>query len=163
MVDIITPADLAPFASIDAAKAAAMIEDALADASRLAPCINDEDLSTEKQAQFKSVLRAALLRWNDSGSGAYQQQTAGPYGVTLDTRQARRGMFWPSEIEAMQDICRDPNQSDGAFSIIPSSVYANAHRPWCALMFLANYCSCGADLTNGEYALYESDPLGEYP
>ena len=28
------------------------------------------------------------------------------------------------------------------------------HRPWCSIMFRADYCSCGADLTLGE-PLYE--------
>lgn len=159
MPTVITPDDLAPFATIDPAKAAAMIEDAMADASRVAPCINDDDLTTEKVAQFKSVIRAALLRWNDAGSGAFQTQAAGPFSVGVDTRQQRRGMFWPSEIEALQDICRDEAATTGgAFSIRPAGGTGN-HMPWCAQMLGANYCSCGADLTNYQYPLYEGGVL----
>lgn len=153
---IITPADLTPFATIATPKAIAMIEDAMADASRVAPCINDFDLSVEKAAQFKSVLRAALLRWNDSGSGAFQTQAAGPFSVGVDTRQQRRGMFWPSEIEALQDICRD-DVSLGAFSIDTAPGCSSGHALICSLNFGALYCSCGADLTNNEYPLYEGE------
>lgn len=99
----LVPSDLTPFAEIDATKAQAMIDDALALAARVAPCINDETF--ECAAAAKAILRGAILRWNDSGSGALQAQTAGPFGQTLDTRQVRKGMFWPSEIEQLQELC----------------------------------------------------------
>lgn len=50
------------------------------------------------------------------------------------------------------------NTSGRAFSVRPSSS-GSAHMPWCSLMFLANYCSCGADLTNYQYPLYEGGVL----
>ena len=75
-VIIITPSDLEPFATIDAVKAAAMIEDATAMAVRVAPCIASIDF-TDGPA-VKAILRGALLRWNDAGSGAIQAQTATP-------------------------------------------------------------------------------------
>jgi hypothetical protein len=31
--------------------------------------------------------------------------------------------------------------------------------PWCSVNFGALYCSCGADLTNYEYPLYEGGVL----
>jgi hypothetical protein len=31
--------------------------------------------------------------------------------------------------------------------------------PWCSLLLGAAYCSCGADLTDGEYPLYEGGVL----
>jgi hypothetical protein len=97
------PSDLTPFATIDEAKAQAMIDDALALAARVAPCILTDTF--EYAAAAKAILRGAILRWNDSGSGALQAQTAGPFGQTLDTRQVRKGMFWPSEIEQLQELC----------------------------------------------------------
>lgn len=103
MGTFLTVADLAPFASIDSAKAEAMIEDAEAMAVLAAPCITAEDFAYA--GAVKAILRGAVLRWNDSGSGALQAQTAGPFGQTLDTRQERRGMFWPSEIVALQSFC----------------------------------------------------------
>lgn len=97
--------DLSPFAEIDSAKAEAMIEDAEAMALLAAPCIAADDFAYP--TAVKAILRGAVLRWNDSGSGALQAQTAGPFGQTLDTRQERRGMFWPSEIVALQSLCAD--------------------------------------------------------
>lgn len=97
--------DLSPFAEIEAAKAEAMIEDAEAMALLAAPCIAADDFAYG--TAVKAILRGAVLRWNDSGSGALQAQTAGPFGQTLDTRQERRGMFWPSEIVALQSLCAD--------------------------------------------------------
>lgn len=47
-----------------------------------------------------------------------------------------------------------------AFSIRPSGG-GNPHMPWCNLMLGATYCSCGADLTNYEYALYEGGALSD--
>jgi len=115
----LVPADLAPFATIDAAKAQAMIDDALALAARVAPCILEDDF--EYEAAAKALLRGALLRWNEAGSGALsqEQKITGPFqhGVTMDTRQQRRGMFWPSEIQQLQDLCRDADLDSAAFSI----------------------------------------------
>lgn len=118
--------DLAPFATIDSAKAEAMIEDAEAMALLAAPCIAAVGFAYE--TAVKAILRGAVLRWNDSGSGALQAQQAGPFGQTLDTRQERRGMFWPSEIVSLQSLCADsqggvystslagPDRADGYWS-----------------------------------------------
>ena len=156
MGSFIYPADLAPFATIDSAKAEAMIDDAESQAILTAPCIADLNTAPEgetegalalrmaKLAAVKSILRAALLRWNDAGSGAVTQETVGPFGHSIDTRQTRRGMFWPSEITDLQGICKDPNTGK-AFNVDtvgPDS----AHLPWCSLNFGATYCSCGVDI-----------------
>lgn len=120
----LVPADLEPFAAdIDAVKAAAMIEDAEAMAVLTAPCLPDlltpaegETLADAarreaKVAALRAILRGSILRWHETGTGAYQSQqtTVGPFGQqqTFDTRQARRGMFWPSEIEQLQALCSD--------------------------------------------------------
>lgn len=105
--------DLAPFATIEATKAAAMIEDAEAMALLAAPCIGADGFAYG--AAVKAILRGAVIRWNDSGSGALQAQQAGPFGQTLDTRQERRGMFWPSEITALQSLCAD--SQGGVYSV----------------------------------------------
>lgn len=126
MGTFLNASDLAAFATIDTAKAEAMIEDAEAMAVLAAPCIEDEGFA--HGAAVKAILRGAVLRWNDSGSGALQAQTAGPFGQTLDTRQERRGMFWPSEIVALQAFCANaqgsayttslagPDRADGYWS-----------------------------------------------
>lgn len=100
----ITLADLTPFApTIEPAKAAAMIEDALALAARVAPCILEDTFA--HPAAAKAILRAAILRWHDAGNGAIVSQTAGPFSETIDTSRVRRGMFWPSEITQLQELC----------------------------------------------------------
>jgi hypothetical protein len=100
----ITVDDLAPFADIEEAKAEAMIEDALAMAVLHAPCITAEDFAYPDAA--KAVIRGAILRWHDSGTGASQQLTALGFSQAFDTRQQRRGMFWPSEIEQLEKLCK---------------------------------------------------------
>jgi hypothetical protein len=159
----ITPDDLAPFASIDATKAAAMIADAEAMAILVAPCLpgltTAPDGETEADAAVrearlsavKAILRGAILRWEDAGSGAVQQQTAGPFSQTV-TPQARKSMFWPSEIEQLQGICSSQDTGK-AFTIdtAPAGLY---HSPICALYWGAGYCSCGADIAGRP--IYES-------
>lgn len=145
-------ADLEPFATIDAVKAQAMIDDALALAARVAPCILEATFNYDAAA--KAVIRGAILRWNDSGSGAATSMQAGPFGQTLDTRQTRRGMFWPAEIEQLQDLCKGLELA-GAFNVDTVDITWGGHSEVCALFFGAEYCSCGAILTAGLYPLYE--------
>ncbi len=116
-MSIIVPDDLSPFAEIVEIKAQAMIDDAMADASRVAPCIIEEDLTPAKVAQFRSILRGAILRWNESGTGALQQQQVGPFGQTIDTRQQRKGMFWPSELAALASVCSETSDRRGAYEM----------------------------------------------
>lgn len=103
----LTPADLTPFATIEVTKAQEMIDDALARAARVAPCIRDTTLSDDNSRAARAVIRDAILRKNEAGSGAAQSHTAGPFGVTLDTRQPHRVLFWPSEEDELRSICRD--------------------------------------------------------
>lgn len=111
----LVPADLAPFATIDPVKAQAMIDDALALASRVAPCINDADFAYPDAA--KAIIRGAVLRWNEAGSGAAQSVQSGPFATTMDTRTQRRGMFWPSEIADLAGLCSDSTAGGKAFEI----------------------------------------------
>jgi hypothetical protein len=142
---VITNEDLAPFADIPDAKAAAMIEDALAMAAQVAPCILDDAFTGGAAA--KAVLRGAILRWNDSGSGALSAETTGPFSVTMDTRTPRRSLF-----------CSD-TEDGGAFSVDTALTSTVLHATTCALNFGAQYCSCGAVLT-GNLPLYDS--IGDY-
>lgn len=151
----VTVDDLLLFApGIDQEKAAAMIETALARAARVAPCIRDTTLSADNAEAAKGIIRDAILRWNESGAGAVQQQTAGPFSQTIDTRSPRRSLFWPSEIEELQAICRDHAGSEpaGAFSIDTVGT-STVHQPWCDLNMGGTTCSCGASLAG--YPIYE--------
>lgn len=114
--------------------------------------------SGDQLSEARLVLVGAVRRWAETGSGAFQQQTAGPFGVTVDTRQRTGYNLWPSEIEALQAICSEGTDASAkAFSFSPGST--TSHMPWCSLAFGAVYCSCGADLTDYQYPLYEGGVL----
>jgi hypothetical protein len=109
----LTIEDLAPFAAIEPAKAQAMIDDAEAMALLAAPCISSGDFTYTEAV--RAILRGAVLRWHEAGTGALQSQTNGPFAQVYDTRQVRRGMFQPDEIVALQNLC-STNQG-GAYSL----------------------------------------------
>lgn len=148
----ITADDLTPFADIASAKANEMISDAVAQAVLAAPCLLDEgNVPEHLAAAVKSVLRRAILRWNDTGSGAYQSETIGGYAVVQDTRQQPRSLLWPSEIEQLQQVCAAVNgpTAGKAFSIDAGGGWGPCHAPTCSASLGANYCDCGAILTGG--------------
>lgn len=120
----ITPDDLEPFAEIDVGKAVAMIDDALAMAAMVAPCILEDDFAQDGAA--KAIIRGAILRWNDAGTGAYQQKSVGSVQVSMDTRTERRSMFWPSEITQLQRLCE--TSRSGAFTIDTTPPAAGPRR-----------------------------------
>lgn len=153
MPTILSVDDLTPFAEINQAKAMAMVEDAVALAARVAPCILSDSFA--ETAAARAILRGAVLRWHEAGTGAFQQRQIGPFGESYDTRQTRRGMFWPTEIEALQELCRGDSEPAGAFSVDTVSTTRANHAEICALNFGAVYCSCGAVLTNELYPIFE--------
>jgi hypothetical protein len=153
-VTFLTTSDLSPFATIDPAKAQAMIEDAEAQATLIAPCITDLAIDSTGRAAVKAILRGAVLRWNEAGTGALQAQQSGPYGITFDNRQSRRAMFWPSEIADLQGVCK-PSGNGKAFDVDTMPATLAGHAPFCDLYFGGTTCSCGASLTGGIYPLWE--------
>lgn len=151
MDDYIAVADLAPFADIDQAKAEPMIADAVAQAILAAPCLAEPDnLNDHQRAAVKSVLRGAILRWDEAGAGGVtqHQQVAGPFSesVTVAAPQ-RRGLFWPSELEQLEAVCKAvTGATGGAWSINTAPRSRRRHADVCSLNLGANFCSCGADL-----------------
>lgn len=137
-----------------------MVDGANARAARVAPCLVSADPAptADQLAEARLVLVGAVKRWSETGAGALQAQTAGPFSQAIDTRQRSGFSLWPSEINALQDICATSDTSASAFSITPGGSSGN-HMPWCAINFGATYCSCGADLTNYQYPLYEGGVL----
>lgn len=146
----LTIADLAPFADIEEAKATEMIADALARAALVAPCIVADDFAHEAAA--KAIIRGAILRWNEAGTGAITNEVVakGPFShsQTVDTRSARRSMFWPSEIDELKSLCA--SEGSGAFGVDTVGLTTSTHADTCALYFGGDYCSCGAVLTGAE-------------
>lgn len=117
MAEIIKENEL-PTALQNAESIDLMLAGANSKASRVAPCLAAAaiaDPPTSEQvgqlAEAKLVLVGALKRWVEAGSGAVQQQTAGPFSMTTDTRQRGGWRLWPSEIVDLQDICKSPSGS----------------------------------------------------
>ncbi len=137
----IEPADLAPFADIEPAKANALIDDAVATAAMIAPCILSDDFAHEAAA--KAILRGAILRRNEQGSGALTQRQAGPFGESVDTRQSWRGWYTQVEVEQLRRLCS--SDTAGAFSIDTVPTAAVVHGETCSIRWGAP-CSCGADI-----------------
>lgn len=133
---------------------AVWVAGANARASRVAPCLaSTNPAPTEGQlADAKLILIGAVIRWSQAGAGALQSQTAGPFAVTLDTRQRGGFNLWPSEISQLQDICKNGAESQ-AYSI--DTVTCNqAHSPICSVYF-GGTCSCGASLAG--LPIYEQE------
>lgn len=139
MGTFLNPSD---FPGLDGAET--LIEDAEALAVLVAPCLGDADLSDLKIAQARAILRGAVLRWSEAGTGATSQQTAGPFSQTITT-SARRNSFWPSEIKDLQLVCRVAG-SGKAYSVDAAPAFGTIHALICSLHFGAMYCSCGADI-----------------
>ena len=163
MVAIINTTDL-PAAIQSAEMVAVMVAGANARATRVAPCLASTGPapSDDLLAEAKLVLIGAVKRWVEAGAGALQSQTAGPYGLTVDTRQRTGYNLWPSEIEQLQELCRDATTaSSGAFSITPAGG-GFGHALWCDIAFGGTTCSCGYSLT-GSYPIYEGGiDAGDY-
>lgn len=122
----ITINDLTPFApTIDEGRAQAMIEDALALAAIVAPCIQDDTFTHTGAA--RAIIRGAILRWNDAGTGAITSQAVGPFSQTVDTSQVRRGMFWPSEIKQLQELCGKSNARAFSIDTVPAWTPPTVH------------------------------------
>ncbi len=134
-----------------------MVAGANARAARVAPCLvaTDPEPSEDQLAEARLVLIGAISRWVQSGSGAFQQQTAGPFSVSTDTRQRTGYNLWPSEIEQLQAVCSSGDSVGRQAFSIDTAPSSSAHLPWCSLMLGANYCSCGVDIA-GE-PIYELD------
>lgn len=162
-MQLLTPADLAPFADIEPAKAKEMIDDALSLAVLVAPCLDFDSGVELNQTQLqivKAVLRRAVLRWHEVGTGVVTQQTSGPFSQTVDTtRSGSKSLFWPSEIADLQAVCRAAGAApdrNGAFAVDTVPTLGANHAPTCSLYFGALRCSCGSYLNNFQ------GPIPEY-
>lgn len=118
--------DLLPFApNIDQARAEAMIQDALALAAIVAPCILEDTFPHTGAA--RAIIRGAILRWNDTGAGAVTQLSAGSFQQTIDTSQVRRGMFWPSEVKQLVELCGRSKAQAFSIHVAPRRIVPTAH------------------------------------
>ena len=157
MAEIITVDDL-PTALQSDPMVELMVAGANARASRVAPCLagTGAEAPTEDQlAEARLVLVGAVRRWYEAGNGALSAQSAGPFSQTIDTRQRTGYNLWPSEIEALQQVCASGSVGREAFSVDTAATTSLAgHSPYCDLHFGGATCSCGFSLT-GVAPIYE--------
>jgi hypothetical protein len=114
------------------------------------------DVSALDQDTVDYVVRQAVAMHVRRPDDATQVAVTVDDGSVSRTYRSSKG-----RVEIIDDwwALLSPADTTGkAFSITPSGG-ASAHMPWCALAFGAAYCSCGADLTDYEYPLYEGGVL----
>lgn len=118
---ILKPEDLEAFADIDQNKAIGMIADVEAMAALAAPCITKPEFREDEVllAAAKAIIRQAVLRRNEAGTGALTQVGAGSFQMSTDTRSPSRGLLWPSEITQLRELCEQFSNTgkDQAFMV----------------------------------------------
>jgi hypothetical protein len=168
-VPVIDISDL-PAALQDAELIQTLVDGANSKAARVAPCLIWDESETDKPApsqdqlaEARLILIGAIRRWADAGSGAYTQQSSGPFAYSTDTRTRTGYNLWPSEITDLQAICSSDDDAARAFSIDTVGT-GTIHAEICSanryvdddgnIVYGGAYCTCGADIA-GE-PIYES-------
>ncbi len=108
------------------------------------------------QDRLDYVVRQAVAAHVKRPDDATQVAVSVDDGSVSKTYRSSRG-----RVEIIDDwwaLLSPADSSARAFSIRPHRS-GSAHMPWCSLLMGAAYCSCGADLTNYEYPLYEGGVL----
>ena len=114
------------------------------------------DVSELDQPTLDYVVRQAVAAHVKRPDDSTQVAVTVDDGSVSRTYRSSRG-----RVEIIDDwwALLSPTDTTGkAFSITPSGG-RSPHMPWCSLMLGANYCSCGADLTDYQYPLYEGGVL----
>lgn len=125
-----------------------LLEDASQFILDVVPAASAASASTRRRIVC-SVVRRSMEATLGAGI-AQATETAGPFSQSFTVANSG-GDFYLTKNE--RKALGDGTQK--AFSVrIDERTSSVTHRPWCSLMFLADYCSCGADLTG-------SDPLWE--
>jgi hypothetical protein len=116
------------------------------------------DVSELDQDRLDYVVRLAVAAHVRRPDDATQVAVSVDDGSVSRTYRSSRG-----RVEIIDDwwALLSPTDTGGsAFSITPYSG-ASPHMPWCTLLMGGLYCSCGADLTNYAYPLFEGGVLTE--
>ena len=154
-----------PFATVDDLKArwpdmppgsdehaAVLLEDASEFILDVCPSAASARAGTRRRIVCAVVRRSMEAQASPSAGMSTFQATTGPFTNSY-TPTNPHGDFYLTRAE--KTALGDGRQR--AFGVnVASTAVAEVHRPWCALMLGALYCSCGSDLTNGEYPLWEA-------
>ena len=120
-----------------------LARDGLAMARRVAPCIDDESFPHVDAA--KAIIRSAVLRWAESGSGGVssEQNTAGPFShtVSFDNRSTRRSLFYLLEIKELEGLCASARGRVGAVDTIPKPT-SGCVGPGCTYVAGSSFLVC---------------------
>jgi hypothetical protein len=110
------------------------------------------------EARLDYVVREAVVAHVRRPDDATQVTISVEDASTSKTYRSSRGRI--EILDAWWALLGLTAPTGGAFSVDVFNLTAN-HAEICALAFGALYCSCGADLTNYEYPLYETggDPV----
>ena len=134
------------------AHAEVLLEDASQFILDVCPSAVTASANTRRRIVCAVVRRSIEAQASPSAGMSTFQATTGPFTNSY-TPTNPHGDFYLTKAEKF--ALGDGRQR--AFGVNVASVaVAEVHRPWCALMLGALYCSCGSDLTNGEYPLWEA-------
>lgn len=114
------------------------------------------DITELDQPTVDYVVRLAVAAHVRRPDDATQVAVSVDDGSTSRTYRSGKGRV--TILDEWWSLLSPADSSARAFSVRPGAT-GSAHMPWCALAFGALYCSCGADLTNYEYPLYEGGVL----
>jgi hypothetical protein len=114
------------------------------------------DVAELDQPTLDYVVRQAVTAHVRRPDDATQVSVSVDDGSVARTYRSSRGRV--EIIDEWWGLLAPADTTGKAFSITPSGG-DGPHMPWCALAFGAAYCSCGADLTDYEYPLYEGGVL----
>ena len=132
--------------------AATLLEDASEFILDVCPSAASAREGTRRRIVCAVVRRSMEAQASPSAGMSTFQATTGPFTNSY-TPTNPHGDFYLTRAE--KTALGDGRQR--AFGVnVASTAVAEVHRPWCALMLGALYCSCGSDLTNGEYPLWEA-------
>jgi hypothetical protein len=163
LVTTVTPATIAVALGL-AAPASGSITEArynlwIADALMLVQIRYDsleDDTVVVDQDRLDYVIREAVVAHAQRPDSSTQVSTSVDDATVAKTFSTGKGRVSILD-EWWTMLGLTTTSGSGAFSFRPygTGLGASAHQPWCSLAFGALYCSCGADLTNESYPLYE--------
>lgn len=116
----------------------------------------DDDTLVVDSALLDYVIREAVVAHAQRPDSSTQVSTSVDDSTVAKTYSTSRGRV--AILDEWWTLLGLASASgSGAFSFRPygTGLGLSAHQPWCNLAFGALYCSCGADLTDNQYPLYE--------
>lgn len=123
----LTPADLKTFVpGLTDAMAQELIDTTLARLRRKYPCLFEPGLSEDDELTARGIIRDAILRRIDSGSGAVQSEKKGPFDTVYLPPDKRHGLFTEADVTELTSICAGLTEPAGP--AVPAGCFPPAPR-----------------------------------